>query len=212
ICRGIYPTTLLRAWDLWATERKSENERPDYFDDEQLYAVLVLEHCGTDLEHVLLERWAQAISVMRQIVWSLAIAEKVCTDRRTAHRDLHWGNVMIAKVASDGDHTADVMPQQQACFPSHGLRCTIIDYTLSRLETGDELFYVDIDDEGIFTGHGDHQFEVYRRMRALTVDRWSEFCPDTNAEVSPCIFVVYRATILCVRLMPGIVASGYFIL
>jgi hypothetical protein len=100
ICKGVYPTELLRAWDRWS--RKSgecENIRPgnerihcydygssyslliyvciDYYNVHQLYAVLVLDYGGKDMEHFRLKSWCQAESLLRQVVWSLAIAERV---------------------------------------------------------------------------------------------------------------------------------------
>jgi hypothetical protein len=49
----------------------------DRFGEQQLYAVLILDDCGIDLERVALTGWAQAVSVLRQVGWSLALAEKV---------------------------------------------------------------------------------------------------------------------------------------
>ena len=49
----------------------------DYFDDKQLYAVLIVEYGGLDLEHAKLKNWAQAWSVLAQVGWSTAQAEQV---------------------------------------------------------------------------------------------------------------------------------------
>jgi hypothetical protein len=49
----------------------------DYFEADQLYAVLILEYGGKDLEHASLNGWCQAESLLRQVAWSMAIAEKV---------------------------------------------------------------------------------------------------------------------------------------
>ncbi len=48
------------------------------FTGDQTYCVLVLEHGGTDLEHIQLEDWQQAVSVVRQVVSTLAAAESEC--------------------------------------------------------------------------------------------------------------------------------------
>lgn len=50
----------------------------DFFDDDQLYAVLILAHGGKDLEHSTLESMTQARSVLLQVCLSLASVEQVC--------------------------------------------------------------------------------------------------------------------------------------
>lgn len=42
---------LLTAWDEYADEKTTENDRPDMFDDDQLYVVFVFDDGGTDLEN-----------------------------------------------------------------------------------------------------------------------------------------------------------------
>ncbi|KAJ1932899.1 hypothetical protein EC988_009301 [Linderina pennispora] len=83
--------------------------------------------------------------------------------------------------------------------PSYRLRCTIIDYTLSRLHVENDpadaattvstpanympennVFYVDLKDEALFRGEGDIQYEVYRKMRACSNKDWKGFYPRTN--------------------------------
>jgi len=61
-----------------------------------------------------------------------------------------------------------------------GVRACIIDYTLSRMERGDEVIYVNILDEGYFTGKGDYQFDIYRMMREESKGDWKSFWPKTN--------------------------------
>ncbi|KAI9597657.1 hypothetical protein BDF19DRAFT_280894 [Syncephalis fuscata] len=184
LCKGEYPEDLLQAWDIWDDNiMESENTRPDYFDAEQLYAVLILEYGGQDLEHYRLTSWCQAESLLKQVAWSLAIAEK---SLNFEHRDLHWGNVLIAPIDTEVDANnivlSNVMPNTDVHLAHCGIRCIIIDYTLSRLETENELLYVELEDNELFEGEGDYQFEVYRRMRQHTASRWEEFHPITNVE------------------------------
>ncbi|KAK9763460.1 hypothetical protein K7432_009832 [Basidiobolus ranarum] len=77
ICQGEYPQEMLDQWDEWAANNPSENERPDFFAHDQLYCVLILEHGGNDLEHVKLQSWDQAKSVLTQVAYSIGFAEKV---------------------------------------------------------------------------------------------------------------------------------------
>ena len=50
------------------------------------------------------------------------------------HRDLHWGNVLIAE--TDMEHVEFTQDGKTYILRSHGLLATIIDFTFSRLETG----------------------------------------------------------------------------
>ncbi|CAG8593177.1 15293_t:CDS:2 [Funneliformis caledonium] len=177
ICRGKYPEVLLKEWDRWDKAYKSESARPDYFDDKQLYAVLIVEYGGLDLEHIKLKNWAQAWSVLTQVGWSIAQAEQ---SLNFEHRDLHWGNITIkqtkVKYVSYNLPSANINVE----IKTFGVRACIIDYTLSRMERGNEIIHVDIVDEGYFTGKGDYQFDVYRMMREETKGDWKSFWPKTN--------------------------------
>lgn len=48
---GPYPDELLNAWDDFKLKRVSENDRPDGFNDEQLFIIFEFANCGTDLEN-----------------------------------------------------------------------------------------------------------------------------------------------------------------
>jgi hypothetical protein len=64
-----------------------------------------------------------------------------------------------------------------------GLVASIIDFNLSRLESDGKVHALALtDDEELFLGEGDMQFDNYRRMRdALGPnDDWNEFNPKTN--------------------------------
>jgi len=67
---------------------------------------------------------------------------------------------------------------------SHGVKATVIDLGLARMDSGD---YEDEErvrwtpfEEEIFQGEGDYQFEVYRMMRVHNGDSWTSFKPLTN--------------------------------
>ncbi|RGB40603.1 hypothetical protein C1646_753180 [Rhizophagus diaphanus] len=202
VCCGNYPKVLLKEWDRWNKEYKSENDRPDYFDDKQLYAVLIVEYGGVDLEHVKLKNWMQAWSVLTQVGWSTAQAEQ---SLKFEHRDLHWGNITIKPTKSKSVSYNLLLANVNVEVETFGVRACIIDYTLSRMERGlltteylsiyiivfgplftvniilgDEVIYVDILDEGYFTGKGDYQFDIYRMMREESKGDWKSFWPKTN--------------------------------
>ncbi|CAG8577517.1 14780_t:CDS:2 [Acaulospora morrowiae] len=177
ICRGKYPELLLNKWDGWDAEHKSESSRPDYFDERQLYIVFVEEHGGQSLEIARLKNWAQAWSLLAQVGWSLAQVEQ---SLKFEHRDLHWGNITI-KYTKQARISYDIASATKKVeVPTFGIKTSIIDYTLSRMERDQEIIYVDISDESYFTGQGDHQYDVYRKMREETKGDWKSFWPKTN--------------------------------
>ncbi|KAI9356539.1 hypothetical protein DFJ73DRAFT_823016 [Zopfochytrium polystomum] len=142
LCHGPYPQNYLDAWDKYASDRESENDRPDVLPPSQLYAVLCLSNGGIDLEHTrLLRRWTQARSLLLQLIFSIAEAETLVGFE---HRDLHWGNILVADTKeSQGMYRAKRNAEfVEICVPFDGVKTTIIDYTLSRCQTSRSLLLV----------------------------------------------------------------------
>ncbi|KAJ2263274.1 hypothetical protein GGI01_000870, partial [Coemansia sp. RSA 376] len=202
ICQGPLPAPLLRAWDRWKAEYPDlcENMRPDYYPPNQLFAVFVLEMGGETLENAPVSTWKEARSIIRQLALSMALAER---HNQFEHRDLHWGNIMVTRSNSNQTFLYQLPPtgarvkSALMSIPSYKVRCTIIDYTLSRLhidnDAGDvaankpanydpakNVFYVALKDESLFQGQGDIQYDVYRQMRQCSKDDWEGFHPHTN--------------------------------
>ncbi|KAJ2875402.1 hypothetical protein GGH93_001625 [Coemansia aciculifera] len=202
ICQGPLPAPLLRAWDRWRAEYPDlcENMRPDYYPPNQLFAVFVLEMGGETLENAAVSTWKEARSIIRQLALSMALAER---HNQFEHRDLHWGNIMVTRSNSNLTFLYQLPPtgarvkSALMSIPSYKVRCTIIDYTLSRLhidnDAGDvaankpanydpakNVFYVALKDESLFQGEGDIQYDVYRQMRQRSKDDWEGFHPHTN--------------------------------
>ena len=96
VCQGSLPEQLLDAWDDWRTDpsHDCQNDRPDYFPSDQCFIVFAFEAGGYDLEHYAFHSWMQVRSMLSQVVVSMAAAEAVY---RFEHRDLHVGNILIAK-------------------------------------------------------------------------------------------------------------------
>lgn len=206
ICQGPLPDPLLRAWDRWQQEYPDlcENRRPDYYPANQMFAVFVLEMGGETLEDATVSTWKEARSIIRQLALSMALAER---HNRFEHRDLHWGNIMVTRYNSNLTFLYQLPPSGQRSksslisIPSYRVRCTIIDYTLSRLhidndedaddstvnkptnyDPANNVFYVALKDEALFQGQGDIQFDVYRQMRGCSEggEDWERFYPHTN--------------------------------
>jgi hypothetical protein len=166
VVQGRYPARLLQA----RTERRKETDEtsqaPDAFPVEQMYAGLVLDNGGEDLECYEDLTWKQAASIFCQIVDALALAE---TAHQFEHRDLHWGNVVIAPVEEAAALSSLKKGQEadQLKDPKcSGVKVTIIDYTLSRATIDGKVTANPFEDESLFEGQGESGVE--RRGLLLT--------------------------------------------
>ncbi|XP_052050002.1 serine/threonine-protein kinase haspin [Apodemus sylvaticus] len=176
--QGLYPLLLLKAWDHYNTTKGSANDRPDFFQEDQLFIILEFEFGGVDLEgmRTKLSSVAAAKSILHQITASLAVAE---ASLHFEHRDLHWGNVLLKK--TNLKELRYTLNGKTSTIPTHGLQVNIIDYTLSRLERDGIVVFCDIStEEDLFTGEGDYQFEIYRLMRKENKNCWGEYHPYNN--------------------------------
>ncbi|XP_056620998.1 uncharacterized protein LOC130434713 [Triplophysa dalaica] len=176
--RGRYPEALLKAWDKFDCQKGSENDRPDFFDDEQLFLILEFEFGGSDLENMKgkLSSMAQAKSVLHQVTAALAVAEQaLCFE----HRDLHWGNILVKNTKQK--HSEFILNGAVHSTETRGVHVNIIDYSLSRLEIDGLTVSCDISaDEELFMGQGDYQFEIYRLMKKENENCWSTYNPHSN--------------------------------
>ncbi|XP_044525415.1 serine/threonine-protein kinase haspin [Gracilinanus agilis] len=176
--RGSYPDLLLQAWDAFHRLRGSENERPDFFGSDQLYVVLEFEFGGVDLEHMRkqLPSVAAAKSLLHQVTAALAVAEAAL---HFEHRDLHWGNVLVKRTGAK--ELGYTLNGQAATIATHGIHVNIIDYTLSRLEKDGLVVFCDISQEQeLFQGEGDYQFDIYRLMKKHSQNHWAHYQPYSN--------------------------------
>eukprot|EP00899_Mesostigma_viride_P026468 jgi/Mesvir1/7005/Mv09140-RA.3 len=197
ICSGPYPRRLVQAWDDWDKAHISENERVDVFGAGQHFVVFLFANGGADLERFELRDYREVQSLLLQVTASLAVAEAACGFE---HRDLHWGNILLARTTGDGgtDNDGDLLRYrlhgQEMMINTHGVRVSLIDFTLSRLETDSgRVLFCDLSaDPDIFKGkRGDPQAETYRHMKKLTKGDWSGRFPKTN-----CLWMHYLADIV----------------
>ncbi|KAL1282446.1 hypothetical protein QQF64_001249 [Cirrhinus molitorella] len=175
---GRYPDDLLKAWDKFDRQKGSENDRPDFFDDEQLFLILEFEFGGSDLENMngKLSSMIQAKSVLHQVTAALAVAEQaLCFE----HRDLHWGNILVKNIKHK--HNEFILNGTVHSVETRGVHVNIIDYSLSRLEIDGLTVSCDIaNDEELFMGQGDYQFEIYRLMKKENNNCWATYNPHSN--------------------------------
>lgn len=190
VVKGKYPEYLLSLWDNYNEEYGSENYRPDSYTDDQQYCVIVQSNAGTDLERYELDSWADAESVFWQTVVALSQAEE---RYQFEHRDLHWGNIVIADNLYDDLSPEDLLNKltlsdsgspkapnsplstyegsmveemRNLLLARSTLKITLIDYTLSRANSPDgNVIHTRLDHPEFFRGKGDYQFDIYRFMR-----------------------------------------------
>ncbi|KAI3353200.1 hypothetical protein L3Q82_019760 [Scortum barcoo] len=176
--QGCYPPDFMKAWDKFDRQKGSENDRPDFFEKDQLFIILEFEFGGVDLENSngTLASLGVAKSILHQVTAALAVAEQ---ELRFEHRDLHWGNVLVktTKQKTGSFHLNGAAHSVE----NKGVLVRIIDYSLSRLEIDDLTVSCDISkDEELFMGQGDYQFDIYRLMRQENGNNWSNYHPHTN--------------------------------
>lgn len=88
---------------------------------------------GRDLEGLEFVAMAEAWSVLHQTALGLAVAENAL---EFEHRDLHWGNVLISR--TEDEFIESCLLGERKTVPTHGVRVSLIDFTLSRLKKGDK--------------------------------------------------------------------------
>ena len=106
---------------------------PDIFPKDQYFIVFEFSNGGRDLEGFEFGAMAEAWSVLHQTALGLAVAENAL---EFEHRDLHWGNVLISR--TEDEFIESYLLGERKTVPTHGVRVSLIDFTLSRLEKGNK--------------------------------------------------------------------------
>ena len=185
VTRGPYAPALLHAWRAYAASKGTENECPALLPPSQLYCCFVLSDGGaTDVEHFEFADATEVKALLLHTAMALGAAEEAL---QFEHRDLHWGNIIVARTPPGSSHTMDHMLRGvRVRADTAGLAVTIIDFTLSRSQDprgGAPVAFCDLEqDPDIFAGpKKDVQSDAYRRMRKAVHRNWESFCPRTNA-------------------------------
>ncbi|CAA0810936.1 Protein kinase superfamily protein [Striga hermonthica] len=177
VCKGLYDSALISAWEDWDGKHGSENDHPKDFPADQCYVVFVQEHGGRDLESFVLLNFDEARSLLVQVTLALAVAEAAY---EFEHRDLHWGNILLSR--KDSGSLQFILEGRKLHIRTFGLVVSIIDFTLSRINTGEDILFLDLSlDPELFEGpKGDKQADTYRKMRDVTDECWEVSFPKTN--------------------------------
>ncbi|CAG7815777.1 unnamed protein product [Allacma fusca] len=177
ICRGKYPKKLMDAWKNFKNHSGCENTKPDY-PYNQLYAVFEHEFCGINVCMSHFKDHRQSLSIILQVAHALAAAEVAC---EFEHRDLHWGNVLIQETVNI--YNVFTITGKFYRVPCCGLTSTIIDFSNSRITVdGNKIVFCDLanDDEQFIEGPDKVQFDVYKRMKRMTRNKWDKYTPKSN--------------------------------
>ncbi|KAI4349866.1 hypothetical protein L6164_010412 [Bauhinia variegata] len=191
VCQGPYDAALIRAWEDWDEKHGSENDHPKEFPEKQCYVAFVLEHGGKDLESFVLLNFDEARSLLVQVYFR-------CQFR--ACQFLHGGlicikgNILVNR--SDSATLQFTLDGRHMFVKTYGLLIYIIDFTLSRINTGDDILFLDpSSDPDLFRGpKGDKQSEAYRNMKDVTEDCWEEGKVSTNV-----LWLAYLVDILLMK-------------
>ena len=99
------------------------------------------------------------------------------------YRDLHLSNICLKRIDLEADISGyecdwELIPKAAA------FEVTLIDYTLSRAVTLEGVVYNKMDDEELFCGENNPQYDCYRFMKQavdhVNAGDWRGFTPDTN--------------------------------
>ncbi|XP_066928469.1 serine/threonine-protein kinase haspin-like [Clytia hemisphaerica] len=174
---------LVQLWEAWKEDPKNEcyNENPGIFDKTQKYVVFEYEHGGEQLESFkpFKANWTVQLvfNVLQQINLILAVGEEFL---EFEHRDLHAGNILIREIEPEKDFKIKVGGKVVE-VPNKGLLVTIIDFTMSRLQSEDCVIFTDLSTENdLFAGTGDAPFDVIRKIREDNGNEWKSFDPKSN--------------------------------
>lgn len=103
----------------------------DIFPSDQFFIVFEFSDGGSDLESFEFDAMSEAWSVLCQTALGLAVAENAL---EFEHRDLHWGNLLICR--TEDEFVESSLLGEKKMVESHGVRVSLIDFTLSRLKKG----------------------------------------------------------------------------
>ena len=169
LLRGQLPWSFRNAVRAFAQQRKEKRTPADggqpspreSYPKQQLWLFVEMGDAGIELEHILLEglrngplmdktsSHAARLTVpqMRDIFYStveaLALGER---EAKFEHRDLHLSNVCLKTLGRDGN-ASDLDTDWRLVPKAPTFAVTLIDYTLSRVDTADGTVFNPMDDE-----------------------------------------------------------------
>jgi serine/threonine-protein kinase haspin len=140
IVSGGYPDVLLEAFEVFKATHSAntaQNPQPSAAaaGDQQLYAILEMNHAGTPMGKLKSASAFQVFDIFWRTAITLALAEK---ELEFEHRDLHNDNVCLKSMSKDGaldmkqELVEELKERPEVILGLSNLQVTIIDYTYSR--------------------------------------------------------------------------------
>lgn len=191
LCQGKFPDFLIDAWDEYDFRKDSDNDRPSVFPEEQLYILYSAENSGVQLGSYVYHSFDEVISILQQVSLTVAIGEAAL---EFEHRDMHRGNILVRRTHDRVLYFR--LDHKEYHIASHGVLASVVDFTLSRINQGDDcVSYTDLNNlPWLFKGKGDIQFDVYRDMRNHSKSEWRGFHPYNNV-----LWLNYLATKVSIK-------------
>ncbi|KAF7494586.1 Putative serine/threonine-protein kinase haspin -like protein [Sarcoptes scabiei] len=168
-----------------------DNVRPI---DENLETTLIrMEHCGIELNQLIeMDRIGPEaiVSILKQIIIGIAIAESIY---KFEHRDLHRSNITCSSI--DREWIKFIYNSQKYYLQSYGFEAKIIDYSYSRINDGERVYFKDlsylnyekydaeksINDPDDDSDGDDNEIGPYSEMAKLFQSKnWSHYSNRTN--------------------------------
>ena len=169
LLRGCLPCSFRNAIRAFAQRRKEKRTPTDsgqpsprvVYPKQQLWLFVEMGDAGIELEQILLEGFKmgplvnkasshaarltvpQTRDIFYSTVEALALGER---EAKFEHRDLHLSNVCLKALAQDGN-ASDLNTDWRLVPKAPTFAVTLIDYTLSRVDTADGTVFNPMDDE-----------------------------------------------------------------
>ncbi|GFY72728.1 hypothetical protein TNIN_215551 [Trichonephila inaurata madagascariensis] len=136
LVRDRFPEILMKAW--WDYKNSSdrlkdpaEHPQPDQYPEQQLFLTIESSYCGEPLTRNILQNAWLGVSIMSQIVSTLAVAEAAYNFE---HRDLHLENILVQNTKAVS--LKYTIHNKHFSVQTIGYQIFIIDFTLSRIYNG----------------------------------------------------------------------------
>ncbi|GMS84046.1 hypothetical protein PENTCL1PPCAC_6221, partial [Pristionchus entomophagus] len=196
VIKGRFHQLLSDAWEHFHNNDEDgiNEDNPETFGNEQMFLSLEYQWGGLNLKKFHFTSIFQLLSVFCQTALALAVAE---SELKFEHRDLHEENVLVSATEEtviefsydrnkeNGDHGG---VHKWTSVPTHGIKTTIIDFTLSRITRkpesrrvipGLDIYHV-LGDDICDQEETSEQYEVYKKMKKLTKGKWKAYTPKSN--------------------------------
>jgi len=165
------------------SEDKSYDENSARFE----YLICQQTFAGKDLDTIKLFSPSKGLSLISQLIASIAIAEE---SMEFEHRDLHCSNILIEKTKNK--FATYAINGNKFYIKVNGIKVTIIDTTFSRTKVKVapksssqtdyvvKTFYKDLSTIKLDNYPDNDLKSVYLRQRDITRNKWHKFWPKTN--------------------------------